>query len=170
MFQWTAKAISSFPVNLLRNKDQLKTFAQWCIWHTWKTQDLQCSVVNVSVASCCVMLKSRQTHTDPFLSQNQAQPAVVRKSWCDSCLVVVCRRWATARVWVRSLPCCSCTWTRRTPSGPCRSCWRIRNTPCTVRCHTELGWVSTRSLWQISGFLIWTFEVWSVIFSAFSPF
>lgn len=52
---------------------------------------------------------------------------------CPSFCPVACRRWATARGWVRSPPCCWCTWTRKTPSGRCHSCWPIRNTACTVR-------------------------------------
>ena len=51
---------------------------------------------------------------------------------CFMLFPAACRRWATAREWVRSPPCCSCSWTRRTPSGPCRSCWPITSTACTV--------------------------------------
>lgn len=54
---------------------------------------------------------------------------------CMTPLSLVCglyRRWVTVRAWVRSPPCCSCLWTRRTPFGPCPSSWPTTNMPCTV--------------------------------------
>lgn len=46
--------------------------------------------------------------------------------------VCVCRRWATARAWVRSQLCCWSTWMKKTPSGLWSNYCLGRSTPCTV--------------------------------------
>lgn len=46
--------------------------------------------------------------------------------------VCVCRRWATARAWVRSQLCCWSTWMKRTPSGLWSNYCLGRSMPCMV--------------------------------------
>lgn len=101
-----------------------------------------------------------QISISAFLQEHQYKHVTLVDVWFS--FLRRCRRSVTVRVWVRSPRCSWCSWMRRTPSGPCHSCWPIRNKACTVSLHSEEPSVCsstlTSDLWPLSLFSLKAFS------------